>query len=61
MLLDEKQTMLALIDADLCSLEQTADWHLHCLPLIQQFLAGSKINLFKFWDNYGKELRHLDI
>ena len=34
---------------------------LHCLPLIQQFLdttLGSKWYLFKFYNKYGKELRH---
>ena len=37
-----------------------SDLGLYCLPFIQQFLdrsAGSKMDLFKFWDMYGKDLR----
>ena len=47
-----------------CNPDQTpcfaADQGLHCLLLIQQLfdtLTGSEIELFKFYDKYGKEIR----
>ena len=45
-------------------LQNTAlDLGLHCSPLIQQFLdisTWSKMDLYKYYDKYGKEIRCLN-
>ena len=48
------------MDQELMPQIEGSDQSLHCLPLIPQFFDTStdnKMDLFKFYDKYGKKLR----
>ena len=56
----DRQARANSVDPDETPQNVVSHQGLHCLPLIQQFLdttSGSNLYLFKFWNNYVKELR----